>query len=115
VTRNFLLLGSGEFQRWSSEVERRALAKATGDGSVLILPTASASEGDEVFARWGRMGLDHYEELGIPAHLIPLKTRRDAFRDDRVRQDSTGRFAAPFGASGWGSSRTPRLASTGIV
>ena len=78
----FLLLGSGEFEPWSTDVERLALAEAVGDGSVVILPTASASEGDAVFDRWGRMGLEHYEAAGVAAELLAVKTREDAFRED---------------------------------
>ena len=80
----FLLLGSGEFEPWSSDVEARTLADATGDGSVLIAPTASASEGDHVFDRWAQMGLRHYAADGVPAEVLPVKTREDAFRDDVV-------------------------------
>jgi cyanophycinase len=76
----FALLGSGEFEPWTREIDRRLLAEATGDGSILILPTASAPEGDEVFDRWGRMGLAHYEDAGIAAEVVPLKTRDDAQR-----------------------------------
>jgi len=78
------LLGSGEFEPWSSDVEARTLADATGDGSVLIAPTASASEGDHVFDRWAQMGLRHYAADGVPAEVLPVKTREDAFRDDVV-------------------------------
>ena len=42
-----------------------ARADATGDGRVLILPTASAKEGDEVFDGWGSKGLEHFDSLGI--------------------------------------------------
>ena len=51
-------------------------------GPVLILPTASAPEGDEVFDRWGRMGLEHYGRLGVDAEVVPLKRRQDADRPD---------------------------------
>ena len=78
----FLLLGSGEFEEWSTDVERLAMADSVGDGGVVILPTASASEGDQVFDRWGRMGLAHYGEAGIPAEVLPVKAREDAFRED---------------------------------
>src|SRR5262249_54623429 len=64
-------------------VDRWRLERATGDGSVLILPTASAPEGDAVFDRWGTMGLEHYRDLGIPAEVVPLKTNADA-NDDRL-------------------------------
>lgn len=82
MTRTFLLLGSGEFEAWTHDVERQALARAAGDGSVVILPTASSTEGDAVYERWGRMGLDHYSESGVPAEVLPLKTRDDAARED---------------------------------
>jgi len=82
----FLFLGSGEFEPWSTDVETTALADAVGDGSVAILPTASASEGDHVFERWGRMGLEHYGDGGVRAAVVPVKTRQDAHRDDLVAQ-----------------------------
>lgn len=80
----FLFLGSGEFEPWSTEVETTALAGAAGDGSVAIVPTASAAEGDHVFERWGQMGLDHYRDDGVSAAVVPIKTREDAHRDDLV-------------------------------
>ena len=72
------LLGSGEFQPWSEAADRWLLGRAAGDGSVLILPTASAPEGDEVFDRWASMGLEHFATLGVPAEVAPLKQRHDA-------------------------------------
>jgi cyanophycinase-like exopeptidase len=76
------LLGSGEFEPWTEEVDRWLLERATGDGTVLILPLASAPEGDEVFNRWGDMGLGHFDGLGIPAEVLPLKKKDDAERPD---------------------------------
>jgi cyanophycinase-like exopeptidase len=81
----FALLGSGEFEPWTDEVDRWLLERsARPEGPVLILPTASAPEGDEVFGRWGEMGLTHYRALHIPAEVVPLKTRADADREDLV-------------------------------
>jgi len=80
----FLFLGSGEFEPWSTEVETIALAGAVGDGSVAILPTASAAEGDHVFERWGQMGLAHYRDDGVPAAVVPIKTPEDARRDEFI-------------------------------
>jgi cyanophycinase len=80
----FALLGSGEFEPWSLEVERRLLEAASGDGSVLVLPTASAPEGEDVFDRWAAMGLEHYREAGILARSLPLKTPADANEPDIV-------------------------------
>ncbi len=73
------LLGSGEFEPWTVAVESELLERAnTGDASVLILPTASAPEGDEVFDMWATRGMDHYRQSGIKADVLPLKTREDA-------------------------------------
>jgi cyanophycinase len=79
------LLGSGEFQPWSEVADRWLLERADGDGRVLILPTASAPEGDEVFDRWASMGLEHFATLGVPAEVVPLKVRRDAEDPHLVR------------------------------
>lgn len=76
--RIWALLGSGEFEPWSAEVDRAVLERADGDGRVLILPTASAREGDEVFVGWGRKGLEHFDSLGVRAEVLPVRTREDA-------------------------------------
>ena len=60
----FALLGSGEFEPWTEEVDRWLLERTTGSGRVLILPTASAPEGDAIFNQWGDMGLEHYGSWG---------------------------------------------------
>ena len=73
----FGLLGSGEFEPWAAEVDRVLLDRAR-PGAVLILPTASAPEGDHVFDRWGHKGLDHYGRQEVVAHVLPLKGRADA-------------------------------------
>jgi len=71
------LLGSGEFQPWSEPVDRRLVEEANGDGRVLILPTASAPEGKDVFERWGSLGLAHFSRLEIAAEVLELRTRDD--------------------------------------
>ena len=82
--RTFLLMGSGEFEPWSDQIEAAALDGRTGP--VAVLPTASSTEGDEVFGRWGSMGLEHYASAGIDARLVPVKTREDAEREDLARE-----------------------------
>jgi cyanophycinase len=80
-------LGSGEFDPWSEPVDRWALDRSRNpSGPVLVAPTAAAHEGDESFDGWANKGLDHYAGLGIPAEVLPLKTREDAHRDDLVRR-----------------------------
>lgn len=77
--RTISAFGSGEFQPWSVEVDRVALDRATnGDGSAVIVPIASAPEGEEVFGGWAQMGLDHYGSMQVPARVSLAKTREDA-------------------------------------
>lgn len=86
-SRCYALLGSGEFEPWSAEVDRFAVAGARGgDGTVLIFPVASAPEGDEVFDGWASKGLDHFRDLGLPAEVVPLKTRDQATADQGMRE-----------------------------
>ncbi|MGH2597516.1 MAG: Type 1 glutamine amidotransferase-like domain-containing protein [Actinomycetota bacterium] len=82
----FALMGSGEFEPWSAEMDRQVLDRADGDGRVVIMPTASAREGDAVFDDWAEKGLAHYASLGIPAEVVPLKTRDDASRPELIAQ-----------------------------
>ncbi|HET9671578.1 MAG TPA: Type 1 glutamine amidotransferase-like domain-containing protein, partial [Actinomycetota bacterium] len=78
------LLGSGEFEPWTEGLDRALLEAATsGDGTVAIVPTASALEG-VVFDDWARKGLRHYEALGVAARVIDLRGRDDAERPDVV-------------------------------
>lgn len=73
------LLGSGEFEPWTDDLEE-ALHQRLGsrEENVLIVPTASAAEGDAVFDSWAQRGLDHYRRRGIGAAVLPLKSRADA-------------------------------------
>jgi cyanophycinase len=77
------LLGSGEFEPWSEAGERLLLSNATGDGSVAILPLASAPEG-ETYADWAHKGLVHFAETGVPARVVEVKERGDAFKDEVI-------------------------------
>ncbi|HEX5016747.1 MAG TPA: Type 1 glutamine amidotransferase-like domain-containing protein [Actinomycetes bacterium] len=81
----FALLGSGEFQPWSHEVDTWMLDRVTGNGRVLVLPTASAPEGEEVFSGWARSGADHFAEHGVPCEVLEVRDRTDA--DDRSVAD----------------------------
>lgn len=79
-------------------------------GPVLILPTASAPEGDEVFDGWGRMGVEHYARLGVEAEVLPVKRREDAERADLAsRLDDA---AAVFLSGGNPGSLAATLAGT---
>ena len=89
------LLGSGEFQPWSEPVDRRLVAEADGDGRLLILPTASAPEGKDVFERWGSLGLAHFSRLDIPAEVLDLQSREDT-NDPRLLTRLDGASAVYF-------------------
>ena len=71
------------------------MAEADGDGRVLILPTASAPEGKDVFERWGSLGLAHFSRLDIPAEVLELKTREDT-DDPRLIERLEGASAVYF-------------------
>lgn len=79
---SWALLGSGEFEPWSEVADRFLLETSTGDGRVVILPTASSLEGDDVFDGWGARGLEHFAALGVPAEVLPVRSREDAGRAD---------------------------------
>jgi cyanophycinase len=85
VSGQYGLFGSGEFLPWAGPVDRWLVSSAGREvGRVLVVPTASAPEGDGVFQRWGTMGVEHYRELGLVAEVVDLKVRDDAFRPELV-------------------------------
>jgi cyanophycinase-like exopeptidase len=104
----FALLGSGEFEPWSAAVDQWVLSRARGDGRVLILPTASANEGDEVFGSWASKGLQHFANAGTDAEVVALKTRADADRDDLVARLDGASVAYFSGGNPWYLAETLR-------
>lgn len=94
----FALLGSGEFQPWSSAVDQWILSRVTGDGRVLVLPTASAPEGDEVFSGWATSGLEHFGQAGIPAEVLDVRDRTDA--EDAALADRVGGASVVYFSGG---------------
>jgi cyanophycinase len=101
TARSFAWLGAGEFHDWHDEVDHWLLARANGGGRVVVAPTAAAPEGDDVFDRWARMGLDHYGRLGIAAAVLPLKTREDAERDDVIAMIDDASLVFFSGGNPW--------------
>jgi cyanophycinase len=87
MTRTYSLFGSGEFLPWAIDVDRAALERATaGDGSVVVLPLASAQEGEGVFGDWARRGLRHYEAMGVNVRVSALQDRSGTSDDDLIAQ-----------------------------
>jgi cyanophycinase len=74
-------LGAGEFEEWHDDVDRTLLAGR--DGRVLVLATAAAREGDQVFDRWTAQGIAHYRRLGAEVSAPALKRPEDA-HDERI-------------------------------
>jgi cyanophycinase len=79
-------------------VERQALDGAGGDGTAVVLATASAPEGEAVFSRWGRAGVRHFEGLGLPTRALPVRAREDAQR--REIADAVARCSLVFFSGG---------------
>ncbi len=80
------LVGAGEFLPAMAEFDQRLLA-ATGRARprVVILPTASFPDGEEVFMRWAAMGVAHFGALG--AEVEPVLVRdRDGAEDAAAAQ-----------------------------
>jgi cyanophycinase len=80
------LVGAGEFQPQMVEVDRVLLA-ATGRSRprVVVLPTASAPDGDQVFRRWADEGVAHFTALGAEVEPVLVRTAADG-EDDAVLQ-----------------------------
>lgn len=107
VRPSFALLGSGEFLPWTEPIDRWAIDRSPhADGTVLVVPAASAHEGDHVFERWGAQGVSHYERLGVRAEVLDLRRREDAFRPDLVRRVDG---AAMLAFSGGNPARLARI------
>ena len=80
------LVGAGEFLPAMAEFDRHLL-EATGSPRprVVILPTASFPDGEEVFQRWAAMGVAHFGALG--AEVEPVLVRdRDGAEDAAAAQ-----------------------------
>ena len=104
----FALMGSGEFESWHDDVDGWLLEHSDGDGSVLIVPTASAREGNEVFEGWANKGLQHYARSGIVARVLPIRTREDADRPEFVDELSSASVVFFSGGNPWYLAETLR-------
>jgi len=73
------LVGAGEFLAPMAEFDR-GLLEATGRSRprVVILPTASAPEGEQTFRTWAEMGVEHFSALGAEVEPVLVRTVADA-------------------------------------
>jgi len=83
------LVGAGEFLPSMSSFDADLLA-STGRARprVVILPTASYPDGEDVFQRWAATGVEHFEGLG--AEVEPVLVRDRAGADDVAAAQAIG-------------------------
>jgi cyanophycinase len=83
------LVGAGEFTSAMSAFDAELLA-STGRARprVVVLPTASFPDGEEVFQRWASMGASHFAELG--AEVEPVLVRDRGGADDPSAAQAVG-------------------------
>ena len=83
------LVGAGEFTPAMTEIDDELLA-STGRTRprVVVLPTASYPDGEEVFQRWATIGVDHFSALG--AEVEPVLVRSHADADDASAAQAVG-------------------------
>lgn len=83
------LVGAGEFLPAMSAFDAELLASTRrARPRVVILPTASFPDGEEVFQRWAAMGVAHFSELG--AEVEPILVRDRAGADDPAAAQAVG-------------------------
>ncbi len=73
------LVGAGEFLPAMAEFDQGLLA-STGRTRprVVILPTASYPDGEDVFTRWAAMGVAHFGSLGAEVEPVLVRDRESA-------------------------------------
>ena len=83
------LVGAGEFLPAMADIDAGLLA-STGVARprVVVLPTASFPDGEDVFQRWASMGVAHFAGLG--AEVEPVFVRDRAGADDPAAAQAVG-------------------------
>jgi cyanophycinase len=76
------LVGAGEYLQGMLPVDKKLLERVNGTPRVVVLPTASAPDGEGVPERWASMGVEHFAQLGVTAEPIMLLNRTDAENAD---------------------------------
>lgn len=78
TTGTIALVGSGEYLTPIQPVDKQLLEHIVGEPRVVVLPTASAPDGEGVPQRWAHMGVAHFHELGAHVESVMLLDRADA-------------------------------------
>ena len=107
------LVGSGEFLPAMLEVDAGLLA-ATGRKRprVVLMPTASWPDGEDVFRRWASMGAEHFGALGAEVEPVLVRDRFDA--DDPSHVQAIGEADLIYLSGGKPGHLTDSLASSPV-
>ena len=74
------LVGAGEFLPAMTSFDRDLLAAVDrARPRVVILPTASAPDGESVFRRWAEMGAAHFASLGAEVEPVLVRSVEEGF------------------------------------
>jgi cyanophycinase len=74
------LVGAGEFLALMAEFDRGLLAATGRDRPrVVILPTASAPDGEATFRAWADRGIEHFAELGAEVEPVMVRDVADGY------------------------------------
>jgi cyanophycinase len=83
------LVGAGEFLSSMADFDQALLVSTRrARPRVVILPTASFPDGEEVFTRWAAMGVAHFGALG--AEVEPVLVRDRAGAEDGAAAQAVG-------------------------
>src|SRR4026208_453365 len=107
------LVGAGEFLPAMLDFDS-ALRKAPGPARprVVILPTASYPDGEDVFQRWAAMGVSHFASLG--AEVEPVYVRDRAAADDPGAAQAAGEADLHYLSGGKPAYLLDALAATAV-
>jgi cyanophycinase len=86
------LVGAGEYLPEILPVDKKLLERVNGTARVVVLPTASAPDGEGVPERWVRMGVEHFAQLGVTAEPMMLLNRTDAEHADVAARLANANF-----------------------
>src|SRR5438874_9745910 len=92
VNGTVALVGAGEYLQAMLPVDKKLLERVNGTPRVVVLPTASAPDGEGVPERWASMGVEHFAQLGVTAERIMLLNRTDADNADLSSQLADANF-----------------------
>jgi cyanophycinase-like exopeptidase len=92
TTGTIALVGSGEYLTPIQPLDRQLLAHIADAPRVVVLPTASAPDGEDVPQRWARMGVAHFRQLDAQVEPVMLLKRADAENRELVATIAQANF-----------------------